>query len=473
MLQLLRANVGLPISLGLLAAGLLISTFIGLLMARSGASLRPIFWFAGFIALIVCPQIAGHFYRALHTTQSEAPRAAALERLAAPGDPVSRANDPARTADARSLFGPDADPQLISDVRAAYGEAFADAEFAQFAVLPGGETVLLARFRNSTLAEKAWVNYLRVAGLQTGGQGDSHRGYAVTRPVGDRAYALPSGTLLGVWTGRDDATIRARMRAGGFEIPRRAPLQGVAPGAGPAVDGGTLPRGGSVGAPDPHPPGGKPGPAEGGRPAAASPLRLALIVAAFAAYLVIVVLYFFKGSAWAGTTPARPGTTPVAAGELARRLEAVNELDVPFRIERGARPDELIATWRYADARWMDLARARGMKRLFRIRMTLDEPGRTVRATDYTAGHDWSAGRGGANVEWKAGVGIVFFQYEHRRVLGLQLDEQGRFKPELSYAYTFDVNEMKSPLVEAVTRAGWTWRPTVWQGPTWLRWLTE
>jgi hypothetical protein len=103
------------------------------------------------------------------------------------------------------LFGPDADPQLISDVRAAYGDVFAAAEFAQFAVLPNGETVLLARFKNSSAAEKAWVNYLRVAGLQSGGKGDSHRGYAVTRPVGDRVYALPFGSMLGVWTGANDA----------------------------------------------------------------------------------------------------------------------------------------------------------------------------------------------------------------------------------------------------------------------------
>jgi hypothetical protein len=32
---------------------------------------------------------------------------------------------------------------------------------------------------------------------------------------------------------------------------------------------------------------------------------------------------------------------------------------------------------------------------------------------------------------------------------------------------------MKSRLIDAVTRAGWTWRPVVWQGPVWLRWLTE
>ncbi|MBL9168529.1 MAG: hypothetical protein JNN07_12370 [Verrucomicrobiales bacterium] len=138
-----------------------------------------------------------------------------------------------------------------------------------------------------------------------------------------------------------------------------------------------------------------------------------------------------------------------------------------------ASSNELFVTWKYADAKWVDLARVRGMKRSFRIRLMLDEASHKVRATDYVRAFDWSAGRGGTQMEWKAMLGIVFFKYEHHRVLGLQIDDQGRFKPELDYAYTFNLNEMKSPLIEAVTRAGWDWRPTVWQGPTWLRWLTE
>ena len=121
----------------------------------------------------------------------------------------------------------------------------------------------------------------------------------------------------------------------------------------------------------------------------------------------------------------------------------------------------------------MDHARAHGLRRTFRIRLTLDERHGTVRATDYAASYDWSAGRGGANLEWKSAIGIVLFQTEQQRVFGVQLDEQGRFKPELSYRYKFNLNEMKLPLLAAVTRAGWNWRPTVWQGPPWLRWLTE
>lgn len=467
MLQLLRTSIGLSISLGLLVAGVFVCTILGVIMARSGVSLRPIYWFAGFFALIVVPQIIGHFYKAVQTTKAEAPRTVALEQLAndrcAAVSKTSRSDADTAATDfqhsrapadsegaAKSLFGPDADPQLISDVRAAYGDVFADAEFAQFALLPNGETVLLARFKNSSAAEKAWVNYLRIAGLQAGGTGDSHRGYAVTRPVGDRVYALPFGSMLGVWTGADDATIRTRMTAGGFEIPRRAPLGEAAANTENKSDNtASAPR--------------KP----------TSPLHIALTAAGLAVYLFIVVAYYFKGAAWAGTSPAKPGVALLSAGEVAQRLESVNELDVPFQIERGTQPNEFFATWRYADAKWIDLHRARGMKRTLRIRMVLDETTHTVRATDYVASFDWSAGLGGANLEWKTGFGIVFFQYEHQRVFGLQLDEQGRFKPELSYAYTFNLQEMKSPLIEAVTRAGWNWRPTVWQGPMWLRWLTE
>jgi len=113
------------------------------------------------------------------------------------------------------------------------------------------------------------------------------------------------------------------------------------------------------------------------------------------------------------------------------------------------------------------------LRRTFRIRLALDEASRVVRATDYTASFDWSAGARSAEIEWRAATGIVFFQVEHGRVFGLQIDDQGRAKSDLSYSCKFDLRELKSPLVDIVTRAGWAWRPTVWQGPVALRWLTE
>lgn len=403
-------------------------------MSRSGASSRPIAWFAGLFLLIVGPQFVANLFLSLRAAQKLAPFHTSLENLAADRD-----KETPRAA-AKALFGTDTDGLPVTDARQMFGDTFANAELAQFAVLPNGDTVLLARFKGSHAAEKGWIAYLRVTGLnQQNGQGDSQRGYAVTRPAGDRAYVLQFQNLVGVWTGKDDMAIRQRMDAGGFEIPRRAPLAGVSPLT--AKTTGSTPVG---------------------------------LTAAFVALnLLIVVLFFLKGAAWAGSSPAAPGAAAVSATELASRLEAVNSLDVPFRIEHGEQPNEFFATWRYAEVKWVELARVHGLRRTCRIRLNLDEATHTVRATDYDASYDWSAGADSTRIQWQTGSGIILFHNEQARGFGLLLDENGRFKLEHSYRYTFNIAEMKTPLIGAVTRAGWIWRPTVWQGPRWLRWLTE
>ena len=150
---------------------------------------------------------------------------------------------------------------------------------------------------------------------------------------------------------------------------------------------------------------------------------------------------------------------------------AVNDLDVPFSVQR--ENGRVVAAWRFSDARWLDLARAHGTRRTHRILMELDPEGHTVRPVEQWSLFDASAGRGGASVRWFSARGVMFYQYEHQRVFGLQIDERGRFVPQLSHAYTFDLQEMKTPIIEAVTRAGWRWRPTMWRGPSWLHWLTN
>jgi hypothetical protein len=432
LLDLVRVNPGLAIVLALLGACALVLGLLALIMARAGASLRPLAWLGGFMALVIGPQLAGHTYNALALKEQEAPRSAALARMTA--------RPAAHTDDARALFGADVDPALVVDVRAAYGDVLRAAESAQFAALPSGDSALLARFADASAAEQAWLEYLRVSGLSAQrGEGDSVRGYAVTRLAGDRAYVYQAGRMLGVWTGKDDAAIRARMAAGGFDVPGNAPLA-AGTGTRSTLYAGALP----------------------------TPLLFALAVP----YLFVVVLFYFKGAAWAGTRPAKPGTSPVAEAELRARLQSLNDLDVPFRIESGREPGTLIASVRYGDAKWLDLARARTLRRAFRVRLTLDPSTNTVRATDFFTRFDASVGADGVSAEWRAGLGIVFFQVEHERVLGLQLDTHGRFTPNLSYAYSFDLRELKEPLIAAVTRAGWRYRPTIWEGPRWLHWLT-
>jgi hypothetical protein len=187
--------------------------------------------------------------------------------------------------------------------------------------------------------------------------------------------------------------------------------------------------------------------------------------------LVVTSLWFFRGSSWAGTSRPDPGTAVLPAAEVRRRILAVNRLDLPYAVTEDER-GRLIISYRFADAKWVDLARAHGMQRTHRLVMELDESSHSVRPTEQVSTLDWSAGASGGSVRWTSAAGIIFFQQEHTRVFGLQIDKDGRFTPELSYAYSFNLQEMKEPFIQAVLGAGWRWRPVIWQGPAWLRWLT-
>ena len=255
-------------------------------------------------------------------------------------------------------------------------------------------------------------------------------GWRATRMQGDYIEMLSIGRQLFVWTGLTKEAAAARRAASdpASQFPSLSPAP--RPPLFPAL-----------------------------QPLAAffAPLPMKLI-----GMLLLVGIYsvgFIKGIGWTASAKAVVGAPIVPASDLVSRLMAINNFEVPFSIVKGESPNELIADWRYADAKWIDLARAHGMRKTFRMKLTLDEAARTVRATDYTAEFDWSAGRNSASIEWKAATGIVFFQKEQQTVFGLQPDGQGHLKPVASYTYKFDVSEMKSPIVTTITQAGWAWRP--------------
>ncbi len=187
------------------------------------------------------------------------------------------------------------------------------------------------------------------------------------------------------------------------------------------------------------------------------------LVACFVGVLGWALLQFFifgRVASWVGMTEPAPDTPPVAAAVLEERLMALNRLDVPFTIRRGDRPNELIADWRYADAKWVDLMRVNGITRVHRLTLRLDEGPHNVRAMDSAAATDWSAGRGGADLRFKAEVGITFFAYERGGVLGLQIKD-GRLTLDPVYAWRFNLQDLKGPVVEVITASGWSYKPVI------------
>lgn len=204
-----------------------------------------------------------------------------------------------------------------------------------------------------------------------------------------------------------------------------------------------------------------------GAPAALPPDPFGEQVAMFIACGIVAwagLQFFIFGrvASRVGQVPAVTGVESVAAETLMQRLLSINEQDVPYTLSRGAQDNEMIVGWRYADAKWLDLMRVHGMNKRYRLVLRFDGGSHNVRAQDQYASFDWSAGRGPnlASVKWNASLGISFYEYRHERVFGLQFRD-GKPTFDLSYAYTFDLNELKQPMIEIIRRSGWNFRPVI------------
>ena len=412
----LQANPGIMAMLALGIAQALVLTVIGFVMRASGASLRPIAFMATLMLSLTLLLFIGQLVRA---------RAAVV--------PFALNNG--QFTDIAKLFGKGV--PFVLDANKMLPGFFDGAEIAGAGISSTGQTVFIAQFASNDEVTQAGAAFNRSFQLHDT-TGDEEHGWSSKRSQGDYSEMLKVGRQLFIWTGPTRESAAAARAASNLDgIYPRPPLL---PALQPITD------------------------------FFAPPLMrvLGVLLAIF-----LYTLIFFKGLTWCSSTPPVAHAPTIPASDLTTRLMAINDLDVPFTITPGEKPNELTADWRYADAKWFDLAHVHGMRKTFRIRLTLDESTCTVRATDYQAEFDWSVGRSRASLQWKALIGIVLFQKEQTRVFGFQFDEQGRLKPELSYSYKFDLNEMKSPIQATVTRSGWTWRPAAWQGPTWLRWLTE
>ena len=395
---------------------------------------------AGFLAIVGGPQVVYHVARALGTIpKNDLTWTFGKDRIPAgyaEQEAVLAATD-GRFSDPVAVFGDGIDPNLVTDLRRAGPDSpFGNAEVAQMAVIPPGSTAIVARYVDEAMASAAQVRYLTMAAGAVPPAGIDGA-YTFTRPQGDVVKVLTAGRTLVALSGPDEPSLSGRLRESRAVVRQE---QALLTPLDPSAGGFWLYR----------------------------PAVLASIVAVL---VVVATLYFFKGAAWAATVPARPGVAPRSENEVRERLLAVNSIDAPFTASEHE-DGKVIVTWRFADAKWIDLARAHGMRRTHRIVLELDDATKTVYPTDQFALMDWSAGAGGGSIRWATGTGITFFQVDHQRVFGLQLDERGRLTPRLSYRYSFDLQEMKAPLIAAVTSAGWRWRPTLWQGPSALRWLT-
>jgi energy-coupling factor transporter transmembrane protein EcfT len=443
--NVLTTNPGLLIVSALMIVSLLVLGVAALGMRRAGRSLRPIVFLGGFMAIVIAPQLIFHTAQAFgwipknDLTWTGTP-AATTGSVTYRVDTARLTHHDGRFLDRAGLFGPLHDSSLVTDLRTRMpGGPFAQAAAAEMAILPPASSITVAAFETLAQSETAAVAYLsQAAGRQPSRGADG--AYTIRRAT-DMLKVVVADRALIAWSGPDSAAVATALATSPL-VKRESPASAAARSVD-ATEDFWLYR----------------------------PLTLIALVLGLVA---IAVFWFFRMAAWAGEVSPDGSVTPVSGSALRQRLLEVNALDVPFTVAADAHdPTRLVATWRYADAKWIDFARAHGMTRTHRITLRLDDNASIVRYFDQSATMEWSAGFDAASLQWSTERGIVFFQQDWQRVLGVQVDNTGRLTKQLSYTWRFNLQEMKAPLVQVTTNAGWRWRPTLLDGPRWLRWLTH
>ena len=185
------------------------------------------------------------------------------------------------------------------------------------------------------------------------------------------------------------------------------------------------------------------------------------LLAGVAVYSVLWLYGIVRVGQWAGQYVPPEAIQPAAAGELRRRILALNDLDLPFHIREDPK-GYLIAEWKLVDARWVGLMESGGLRIANRVRMRIAERKRQVRVVDLQTRISWRGGiaRAGWFGSFQFFRGIQFAEYEAAAEYGLLLKD-GRWQLAEAYKYSFTLDELKQPLMQAVVLSGWIWQPVV------------
>jgi len=344
-----------------------------------------------------------------------------------------------------TIFGPDADPDLISDAKQGLSAILGEAREAKLSFNVKGESALAARFDSADAANVALNRYGGFFQFSEASGSDAD-GWTARRyqGQGEWNHVVAAGNELYAWTGATrDRVVAHRVRALGAM-------------AKTPVDTPTVHA---------HRP---------GEPATDWLRQRPTLLAAFIVInVVMAALWFFKASAWSTREAAHPGIPAIDAVALRGLLLKANDGSIPITVSQGNDGETLEVNWRYADGRWFDLMRVHQMRRTQKLVLQLDAAAGKLRVREYWSAFDASAGSGNLKLDWKTATGVQFFQIERSTVVGLQFDPAGQPTGEWIKTFTFDGRVMKLPLIEIATSNGWDWQPVMWDGPKALRWLTE
>jgi hypothetical protein len=155
-----------------------------------------------------------------------------------------------------------------------------------------------------------------------------------------------------------------------------------------------------------------------------------------------------------GIKKPAPGVALKTRDEVKSAILALNRPTSPFVVhDCPEKKADLVAEWKIVDATWYEIFAKAGIEKVFKVLMKLDADKGEVRAVD----QEWT-------IEWKRGVPRLQESAEAFRgqTTEVEFGQGWAYTETLDagqvYRYKFQTNEIKGPLQDAVTGAGWTWR---------------
>jgi hypothetical protein len=185
--------------------------------------------------------------------------------------------------------------------------------------------------------------------------------------------------------------------------------------------------------------------------------RVLIFIILVLIYCLFWVMGIFKGGAWVAAVDPDEGVKSIPKEELKTILMKINELDVPFEvIEKDS--DTYSVEWKM-DKKWQGILESRQVKILYHLGMKLNDRRKSVSVIESKRNVVLEKGILRLKAGFELFRGITFKSYEKEAVYGLSYTD-GRLAVT-GYNYTFNVQEIKNPLIELVTGSGWKWEPHV------------
>ncbi|MBI9044199.1 MAG: hypothetical protein JEZ06_06925 [Anaerolineaceae bacterium] len=139
---------------------------------------------------------------------------------------------------------------------------------------------------------------------------------------------------------------------------------------------------------------------------------------------------------------------PISEEELRSLILEINNCDVPVIIH--SKENQLIATWRYVDAKWWEIFAKAGLTEVYELHMKFNNKKKTVKLIDITKSVKWNAGPSEVSLQSSFFRGIIF-----EVKVGKQWGIKENFTLGKIYDYQYSSAEIKNPIMNSILQSGW------------------